>query len=125
MNLRTLNTALLNTGGFSYSLTFGDMTGTANYSVACNKTSENVFESLPTEKQYQEYIDKHIELLSQGNIILGAWEHKGKYYLDLAQLLDKSRNTRNVAIRVGQARNQIAIFDLESMEEIRCNHKKS
>lgn len=121
MNLKTLNTALLNNGGFSYSLTLGDVSGTQNYSVAFNKASENVFDSLPTDAEYREYITKYINELSREDMVLGAWEHEGKYYLDMAQLLDKRSYSKEAAISTGKHRNQIAIFDLEYMEEISCN----
>jgi hypothetical protein len=120
MNLRTLNTELLENGGFSYSLTFGNVYGSDNYSVAFHKATENVFEKLPTEADYQEYVNKHITLLAREDFILGGWEHEGNYYLDVAQLLSKDEYSKEAAIKVGQEREQIAIFDLQIGEEIKC-----
>jgi len=120
MNLRTLNTALIENGGFSYSLTFGDVFGSSNYSVAFHKATENVFDKLPTESDYEEYVNRHITLLSKEDYILGGWEHEGKYYLDVAQLLPKDDYTLEAAIKVGQERDQIAIFDLEVGKEVKC-----
>ena len=120
MNLRTLNTELLENGGFSYSLTFGNVYGSDNYSVALHKATENVFEKLPTESDYQEYVNKHITLLAREDFILGGWEYEGKYYLDVAQLLPKDEYTKEAAVKVGQEREQIAIFDLQIGKEIKC-----
>ena len=120
MNLRTLNTELLENGGFSYSLTFGNVYGSDNYSVALHKATENVFEKLPTESDYQEYVNKHITLLAREDFILGGWEYEGKYYLDVAQLLSKDEYTKEAAVKVGQEREQIAIFDLQIGKEIKC-----
>jgi len=120
MNLRTLNTELLENGGFSYSLTFGNVYGSDNYSVAFHKATENVFEKLPTEADYKEYVNKHITLLAREDFILGGWEHEGKFYLDVAQLLPKDKYSIENAITVGQEREQIAIFDLQEGKEIKC-----
>jgi hypothetical protein len=120
MNLRTLNTELIENGGFSYSLTFGNMAGTQNYSVAYAKETEKVFDSLPTEHDYNEYINTHITLLAQEDFVLGGWEYEGKYYLDVAQLLPKNEYSKEEAIKVGQEREQIAIFDLKIGKEIKC-----
>lgn len=120
MNLRDLNTALIENGGFSYSLHFGDVTGTQNYSVAFSVVCEEIFDSIPTESDYQEYINNHITLLSREDFVLGGWEHEGKYYLDIAQLFDKRSYSKDKAIQIGQERNQIAIYDLEYGEEIKC-----
>ena len=103
MNLRTLTTALINDGGFRYSLTFGDVFGTDNYSVAVAKDTEKVFDGLPS-------------LLD----VLGGREHEGKYYLDVAELLSKGDYTLRQAVSVGQDREQIAIFDLAEGKEIKC-----
>lgn len=120
MNLRTLNTTLLENGGFSYSLTFGDVFGTQNYSVAYAKGTEKVFDELPTANDYEEYINKHITLLAREDFVLGGWEHEGKFYLDVAQLLPKREYSKDKAIKIGQERDQIAIFDLGYGEEIEC-----
>ena len=120
MNLRTLNTELIENGGFSYSLTLGNVYGSDNYSVAFHKETENVFEKLPTETDYKEYVNKHITLLAREDFILGGWEHEGKFYLDVAQLLPKDKYSKENAITVGQERDQIAIFDLQIGKEIKC-----
>jgi hypothetical protein len=125
MNLRTLNTELIENGGFSYSLTLGNVFGSDNYSVAFHKATENVFEKLPTEADYQEYVNKHITLLAREDFILGGWEHEGKFYLDVAQLLPKDEYSEADAIKVGQERDQIAIFDLQEGKEIECKDEKN
>ena len=120
MNLRTLNTELIENGGFSYSLTFGNMAGTQNYSVAYAKETEKVFDSLPTEKDYNEYINTHITLLAREDFVLGGWEYEGQYYLDVAQLLDKRSHSKDRAVQTGNDRQQEAIYDLEHSETIKC-----
>ena len=120
MNLRTLTTALIENGGFSYSLTLGDVFGTDNYSVAVAKDTERVFDGLPSLVDIRKYVDQHLDLLSQDGFILGGWEHEGKYYLDVAELLSKGEYTLRQAISIGQEREQIAIFDLQEGKEIEC-----
>lgn len=120
MNLRTLNTELTENGGFSYSLTFGSMAGTQNYSVAYAKETEKVFDHLPTEDDYNEYINSHITLLAREDFVLGGWEYEGRYYIDVAQLLDKRSYSKNMAVQTGNDRQQEAIYDLEHGETIKC-----
>lgn len=118
MNLRDLNTELIEKGGFSYSLTFGDMTGTQNYSSGWTKTTEKVFDRLPTETDYREYVNDHITLLAHEDFVLGGWEHEGKFYLDVAKLLPKDKHTKVEAIAYGVERQQLAIYDLETGDTI-------
>ena len=120
MNLRTLNTELTENGGFSYSLTFGNMASTQNYSVAYAKETEKVFDHLPTEDEYNEYINRHITLLAREDFVLGGWEYEGQYYIDVAQLLDKRSHSKNMAVQIGNDRQQEAIYDLEYSETIKC-----
>jgi len=65
-------------------------------------------------------VNKHITLLAREDFILGGWEHEGKYYLDVAQLLPKRDYSKAKAIKIGQERSQIAIFDLQEGKEIKC-----
>jgi len=120
MNLTTLATELITNGGFSYSLTFGDVFGTDNYSVAVAKDTEKVFDGLPSLLDIRKYVDLHLDLLMMNKFVLGGWEHEGKYYLDVAELLSKDDYTLRQAVSVGQDREQIAIFDLETGKEIKC-----
>ena len=121
MNLRTLTTALINNGGFSYSLSLGDVFGTDNYSVAVAKDTEKVFDGLPSLLDIRKYVDLHLDRLSQDDYVLGGWEHEGKYYLDVAELLPTDQYSEDEAKLVGRNRQQIAIYNLATNQEILCN----
>jgi hypothetical protein len=120
MNLRDLNTEMIVKGGFSYSLTFGDMSGTENYACAMHKATENVFDDLPTQSDYIEYVNNHITLLAREDFVLGGWEHEGRFYLDVAQLLPKDEYSESNAIDVAVEREQLAIHDLETGNDVTC-----
>ena len=123
-NLREVQEQLATNGGFSYSLTFGSLGNTPNYSISYAKEVEHIFDSIPTEDEVREYVNKHITLLAREDFFLGGWEHKGQYYLDVAQALSKREYSREAAIQTGRDRDQIAIFDLEYLEEIFCADKE-
>jgi hypothetical protein len=120
-NLREVQEQLATNGGFSYSLTFGSLGNTPNYSISYAKEVEHIFDSIPTEDEVREYVNKHITLLAREEFFLGGWEHNGRYYLDVAQTLSKREYSREAAIQTGIDRDQIAIFDLEYFEEIACD----
>ena len=119
-NLREVREELANKGGFSYSLHYGDLAGSQQYSVAYSKHTEKVFDQLPTDAEVADYVNSNITLLEKEDLFFGGWEHEGRYYLDVAQHLSKREYSREAAIQVGRDREQLAIFDLEYLEEITC-----
>jgi hypothetical protein len=123
-NLREVQEQFATNGGFSYSLTFGRVGQTANYIVSYAKNVEQIFDSIPTEDEVREYVNKHITLLAREEFFLGGWVEGGRYYLDVSQLLSKREYSREAAIQVGIDRDQIAIYDLEYLEEIFCADKE-
>ncbi len=118
MNLRDLNTKLIESGGFSYSLTYGDMIGKPYYAVSLSKGTELVTTFLPTEKDYKEYIEAHSEQLAKEDAILGAWEGNDGFYLDITTILSKREYSLNKALKLAEENEQLAIYDLEYEEEI-------
>ncbi|WP_439582434.1 hypothetical protein [Dyadobacter bucti] len=51
------------------------------------------------------------------NQALGGWHHQGKFYFDSCRIF----TNREEAIMFGIENKQIAIFDLDNLEEIRLN----
>jgi hypothetical protein len=47
--------------------------------------------------------------------VLGGWYHEGKFYFDSCRVF----TDRTEAIEFGKANDQIAIFDLDNLQEIR------
>ena len=62
-----------------------------------------------------DYIGEHAQkLMSNPALCLGTWVHEGSVYLDLSEnvgSLDK-------ALELGRERNQLAVFNLETFEEV-------
>jgi hypothetical protein len=123
-NLREVREELANKGGFSYSLHYGDLASSPQYSVAYSKHTEKVFDQLPTDDEVADYVNSNITLLEKEDLFFGGWEHEGRYYLDVAQALSKREYSREAAIQVGRDRDQLAIFDLEYLEEVTCEPEK-
>lgn len=47
--------------------------------------------------------------------VLGGWEYEGRFYFDSCRVF----RDRNEAIEFGRRNGQIAVFDLDNLEEIR------
>ena len=121
MNIKTLSAAIKK-GGFTYSLSLGNLANEPFWAVGLNKNTEKVFDSPPTTADIEAYIlSNRGELFSASyDRVLGGWEHKGKYYLDVSVVIRKDNplNTLEGVLTYAKANDQIAIFDLESMTEI-------
>jgi len=104
-------------GGFSWSMLLGDLSGLPFYAISKNKAS--IYKELPTDAQIRQFIVDHITDLIDDDIILGGWEHKGKYYLDTSELFDKNEISLGGALQIASRRHQIAIYDLETNTEIK------
>jgi len=72
-----------------------------------------------TDDLLQKFIDDNREVLetADGRIAVGTWwdSEAKKTWLDITTILDN----RESAVQLGTDRNQISIFDLENMEEIK------
>ena len=92
-------------GGASLNINTGELNPTKGYfvSIAGAEIRLNNLSSANLKK----YILENSELLSEPNVFLGAWLHKGKVYLDCSQQIFDKRT----AIIKGMQRGQLAIFD--------------
>lgn len=121
MNLKKLAGAL-KSGGFTYSLNHGDMAGSPYYAIAYRKDQE--FKTHTNWKESAlgdiivDFINKNSELLAMGDMAVGGWPDGGFYYLDITELIPKSEVSLARAISLGRERQQLAIFDLETMKTI-------
>lgn len=104
-------------GGFSWSMQLGNVAGMPFYTIALNKASERVYDELPTNTEIRQFIVENIGELIEDNIVLGGWEHKGKYYLDTSELFNKNDISLGGALQLASKRHQIAIYDLETNKE--------
>jgi hypothetical protein len=106
-------------GGVTYNLENGILSNLPFYCISKAQHELEVDEL--TEDVVRDYILKHAELLAEDGVCLGMWKDKGKFYLDITDLWDKDEYTEAGALEIGRLRSQKAIFDLESMDEIRCH----
>ena len=62
-----------------------------------------------------DYIGEHAQkLMDNPSLCLGTWVNEGIVYLDLSENVPN----REQALQLGKERNQLAIFNLETFEEV-------
>ena len=111
MNLKD---KLLVNGGFTVDRNGRDVE--SGYAVA-TQGNEAVYTMHITESDILEYIAIHKEELSRPTACLGGWvdTETNQVYLDVSDVYQNGW----YASEVGHERDQIAIFDLDNMREIR------
>lgn len=103
MEIEKIIETTLSTGGYTKA-------GAKGYSVALPNYEHKISLHEFTVEKFQEYYDKIKKLGYE----IGTWINEGIVYLDAIQLI----NTKELALKLGEIRNQIAIFDLNNFEEI-------
>ena len=62
-----------------------------------------------------DYIGEHAKaLMDNSSLCLGTWVNEGTVYLDLSENVPN----REKALELGRERNQLAVFNLETFEEV-------
>ena len=62
-----------------------------------------------------DYIGQHAQkLMSNPSLCLGTWVNEGIVYLDLSENIQ----SRERALELGRERSQLAIFNLDTFEEV-------
>lgn len=62
-----------------------------------------------------DYIGQHAQkLMANPSLCLGTWVNEGVVYLDLSENIQ----SRDKALELGRERSQLAIFNLETFEEV-------
>lgn len=88
---------------------------TKGYSYAPDKSTERSFpQDEITEKDYEQFITDHQDLLAQPGNHLGSWTYNGRTYLDVSKVGSPSSET----IAEAQKNKQLAVYDLEAGKEI-------
>jgi hypothetical protein len=115
--LGAIKSAKLN-GGVTYSLNGGVLNNLPFYCIS--KSGYELIVPELTEEVVKNYLLKHSELLADDNNCLGIWQSDGKYVLDITDLWNKIEWQLDGILEIGRLRDQIAVFDLEEMKEIKC-----
>jgi hypothetical protein len=105
-------------GGFTVR-PYGGQVPTKGYFVALQGLTDKTPVQKFSDLHILFFADKVSDLIdwTDPNFFIGGWLNKGTVYLDVSELvLD-----RETAIRLGQKRNQIAIWDIANCEEILTN----
>jgi hypothetical protein len=91
--------------GFTYDL--NTMVKVRSGIIVAHQTTQNCFGIMGFMKAFI-----HARMNNQ---ILGGWYHQGRFYFDSCKIF----SNREEAIKFGIENEQIAIFDLDNLEEIR------
>lgn len=108
-------------GGATYRIGEGSLTGQKGYAISMFKDRETVIVG-NLFRLSQEFIEMYINfnldiLASDRDTAIGTWydSRSNKIYLDIVKVI----NDRAEAIKIARENKQEAIFNLETMEEIR------
>ncbi len=99
--------------GFSVQLVSGDVP-TTGYMVALSGHEERVPVEAFTLDRLIRYVKAHFDALMEDNMFLGAWASDGHVYLDVSECV----SDRALAVELGAARDQLAIWDVLNSQEI-------
>ncbi len=91
---------------------------TKGYAVSIYKEREiRVPVSVFSRENIEKYVSNNIDLFTQdGNTMLGAWKQGEMMFIDVTIVTSNKMEALDLARR----NNQIAIFDLETFEEIKA-----
>ena len=120
----TIHQKTLENGGETYNFSLGgSLGGQKYYAVAMYPQCEKVVDKDDfTLQTIREYVHDNAELLKDRRNSLGTWldTETNKVYIDISRTIqDYSR-----AVELGIEYNQLAIFNLETFEEIRLDSHK-
>jgi len=107
-------------GGVTYNIRWGNQEKQNLFVVSLFPDLGDVIKgNLLTSNKLQTFIEKNIELLLNPRCALGTWYNKddNKTYVDISAIFfDK-----NLAIKLANKYNQIAIWDLQNNQEIKTD----
>lgn len=112
MNVKRFFNNTISNGGATFSVEQNQYK-TGGYAVA---TSGNEV-VIPLDRFNQMSIVKYIDRFRHklgGNFCLGSWVNDGKVYLDISEI----ETQQETAVIKAKQRNQLAIFNLDTFEEI-------
>ena len=103
-------------GGSTFSLDGRNLIGTPNFSVSLYPERTVILNHPPAAADIINFIHKNGDLFKDTRNNLGTWfnEAGGEHWLDVVAVIPD----RDTAIELGRRFDQIAIFDLQKMEEI-------
>jgi hypothetical protein len=105
-------------GGASYNLAQGkNLAKTPGFAVAIKPEAGVILDRPATAQDISEFIAKNQDALDNKAANVGTWfdASTGKTHLDISVVTE----TRDQALQLGQEYRQLAVFDLERMEDIR------
>jgi hypothetical protein len=126
MNYTAVLKSIQDSNGASYNLHSGILNPSTGFMVA-TQSNEQIYDVPTTTSDLYNYVVDYLIAKKMwwkvqqnpDNIYLGFWINEGKLYIDLAENIPD----RDDAIEAGHYRNQLAIYDCESKQDITLNKK--
>jgi len=101
-------------GGITYNLSKGNLSGTPNYAVSIFPEKEKIVDGPIDFDTLEGYLLANQDLLQDPNNSFGAWTNGNKVFLDtVVTIPDKEE-----ALKLAKQHNQLAIWDLKNNQEI-------
>jgi len=110
-----LRNAETNNVGFSYNINNGDSNPDHGYMVSRAGHEEIVPQGADLVAYGKHYFLRHAETLAEDNAYMGCWFDGSNFVFDISENVQ----TKEVAIELGSANNQLAIWDCASGSEYR------
>jgi hypothetical protein len=104
-------------GGSTFNLHKGSLSGTPHYAVSVFPERGVIIDGPASPEAIASFVQKNADLLQDPDNSIGTWfnNEDGKTYLDISV----TKESLDDALRLGQEKNQLAIFDLNKFEEIK------
>lgn len=100
-------------GGASFSIDGRNLSGEKGYAVSVYPDRGVILDGLPSELDISKFILANKDVFDF-DLAIGTWFHEGKTYLDLSVVIEDF----DEAIARAKACGQLAIYNLDSCEEI-------
>ena len=114
MTILELFNTLKQNAGFTVDL-FGDTYNGKGYAVSLPGNETKVIESDLDLSRFASLLAEYAPKLGS-NKYLGAWLDQGVFYFDVSEIVPD----KDTAIKLGKARNQLAVFSFDSFQSIPC-----
>lgn len=108
-------TATRANGGATFALSGQSLTGRRGYALSVYPDRERIVPGVADAASIAQYIADNADVfLSDLRAVVGTWVHDGQTFLDISRVIAD----RSEALAAARDAAQLAIFDLEALEEI-------
>lgn len=101
-------------GGSTFTAQGENVVGKPGFAVSLYPERSVIIQGPLSAEDLRSFIDQNNDLLMDPRVVIGTWNNGSKNYLDISAVIQDKEQ----AIALGKKYNQIAIFDLQKLQEI-------